>query len=82
MFTCFSLMMNVRMYNRSLYTLQNVFFTDDVGMSVQQVSLQTEMGQLLDMTTESPEGILDFSRFTMKVCMCLILLCRPKNLQE
>jgi hypothetical protein len=25
------------------------------------------MGQLLDMTTESPEGKLDFSRFTMKV---------------
>ena len=32
-----------------------------------QVALQTEMGQLLDMTTESPEGKLDFSRFTMKV---------------
>lgn len=31
-----------------------------------EVSTQTEMGQLLDMTTESPEGKLDFSRFTMK----------------
>ena len=31
-----------------------------------EVSTQTEMGQLLDMTTES-EGKLDFKRFTMKV---------------
>jgi len=31
-----------------------------------QVATQTEMGQLLDMTTEDPEGKLDFTRFTMK----------------
>ena len=32
-----------------------------------QVSMQTEMGQLLDMTTEAPGGGLDFSRFTIEV---------------
>ncbi len=31
-----------------------------------QVSMQTEMGQLLDMTTEAPGGGLDFSRFTIE----------------
>uniref|UniRef100_A0A7S0I3W0 Farnesyl diphosphate synthase n=1 Tax=Hanusia phi TaxID=3032 RepID=A0A7S0I3W0_9CRYP len=31
-----------------------------------EVSFQTELGQLLDMTTESPEGRLDFSRFTIE----------------
>ncbi|EKX32323.1 hypothetical protein GUITHDRAFT_166729 [Guillardia theta CCMP2712] len=31
-----------------------------------EVSFQTELGQLLDMTTESPEGKLDFSRFTLE----------------
>jgi hypothetical protein len=29
--------------------------------------MQTEMGQLLDMTTEAPGGGLDFSRFTIEV---------------
>jgi len=31
-----------------------------------EVSMQTEMGQLLDMTTEAPGGGLDFSRFTIE----------------
>jgi len=30
----------------------------------QEVSLKTQLGQLLDMTTEAPDGTLDFTRFT------------------
>ena len=39
-----------------------------------QVSMQTQMGQLLDMTTEAAGGGLDFSRFTLEVPSLIPLL--------